>query len=129
MTGGSHARGSAGHGGRRCVSTLVASAALALGVLAHAGSAAASAGLTFDGCTGDFQSGSGCAATNPAGALDGAADVVLSQNGTQLYMTAEDGLNDFTLDGAGNPTFTGCIGDLGCSGVTASVRSNSPTAW
>ena len=85
-------------------------------MLAHAGSAAASAGLTFDGCIGDLQGGSGCVATNPVGALDGAADVALSKNETQLYMTAEDGLNDFTLDGAGNPTFTGCIGDLGCSG-------------
>jgi len=121
LTRGSHGRGRADGDSRRCASTLVATAVIALGVLAHAGSAAASAGLAFDGCIGNLSNGSGCAATNPVEALDRAVAVALSPNGTRLYVAAEDlgVLSQFTLDAAGNPSFAGCAGKLtGCAATS-----------
>jgi DNA-binding beta-propeller fold protein YncE len=71
---------------------------------------------TFVSCVGNIM---GCTATNPAGALGGAVDMVVSPDGKQLYVASGhlgNNVSYLSLDSSGNPTFVGCIGDFtGCT--------------
>jgi DNA-binding beta-propeller fold protein YncE len=81
---------------------------------------------TFAGCVGHH---AGCTATTPMTALEGVERVALSADGKHLYAAAPYRANPtigamalsyFTLDGAGAPTFVGCLGRLsGCTGIPA----------
>jgi DNA-binding beta-propeller fold protein YncE len=59
--------------------------------------------------------------TSPAGALAAANAVAVTADGAHLYVTSSVGnvVSHFRIDGAGNLTFAGCIGDLlGCTSTT-----------
>ncbi len=71
---------------------------------------------TFVDCIGDLV---GCGETRPLSALEGASGGTVSPDGTQLYVTTNHALVRFTLNGAGDPMYVGCVGDLpGCPGAS-----------
>lgn len=81
---------------------------------------------TFVGCNG---SQSGCAATNPAGALSSLTAVAVS--GDNLYTSSQNGaaLSHFKLDSGGNPTFVGCLGSLsGCTSTNPATALDDARA-
>ncbi len=73
--------------------------------------------LTFVGCVGNR---AGCAPTVVATALGGATGVTFSPDQKHLYIAADGGdtVSWMTLDAAGNPFFSGCVGRLGCTPAT-----------
>jgi DNA-binding beta-propeller fold protein YncE len=71
---------------------------------------------TFERCIGNYV---GCTLPNPANAVYGASSIALSRDGTRLYIGANNGIAYLTVDGAGVPTFAGCIADIaGCAKPT-----------
>jgi DNA-binding beta-propeller fold protein YncE len=72
----------------------------------------------FERCIGDQ---TGCTAPGPAGALFNSTSVAVSADRTRLYVGANSGIAYMTLDGAGVPTFAGCIASIaGCTQPTPS---------
>jgi DNA-binding beta-propeller fold protein YncE len=68
---------------------------------------------TFERCIGDQ---TGCTPTGVISAVLGASSIALNQDGTRLYVGANNGIASFTVDAAGVPTFAGCIADVfGCA--------------
>jgi DNA-binding beta-propeller fold protein YncE len=73
---------------------------------------------TFERCIGDQ---TGCTAPGVLNAVFGASSIALNRDGTRLYVGANSGIASFTVDGAGAPTFAGCIADVtGCTQLTPS---------
>lgn len=122
MRGGPVARLSVSRRGMQFVALV--SVAVALPLVTNLGMASAASGdLVFHGCNGDL---SGCTATSPSGALDGAEQAAVS--GSNLYVAAASGdaISHFTLGPAGKPTFVSCIGNLsGCTAMSPAGALNS----
>jgi DNA-binding beta-propeller fold protein YncE len=83
-------------------------------LLAYSPPAKAAPGdLSYVACVGNL---SGCAPTNPAGALNGVRAVAMTPNGRHLYSVGSSGVSHFLIDATGNYTFAGCVGNLaGCT--------------
>ena len=74
-------------------------------------SVAPSGVLAYRGCIGARL---GCAPTMPTSALGGAAGLAFNPAGTRLYVAAFDAglVSALAIDAAGNPTLSGCVGDV-----------------
>lgn len=82
--------------------------------------------LAFAGCVGDLP---GCAPTSPAGVLAAVAAMTVGRDGSQLYAASKNSVSHFTLDGSGNPTFSGCVGDFaGCVATNPAAALNGASA-
>ncbi len=84
------------------------------GVLSTFSISAQSGALTFTGCVGDDPGATGCTATTPADALDGASAVAVSPDGHTVYAAAQtSGVLDWF---SRNPNSSGALGFMGCYG-------------
>jgi DNA-binding beta-propeller fold protein YncE len=71
---------------------------------------------TFERCIGDQ---TGCTAPGVLNAVFGSSSIAVNRDGTRLYVGANNGIAFFTVDGAGVPTFAGCIANVtGCTQPT-----------
>jgi DNA-binding beta-propeller fold protein YncE len=72
--------------------------------------------LTYTGCIGQL---SGCVGTTPTEAIDGPASIVVSADGTSVYVASENAggaVDEFARNtDTGALSFSGCIGAGGCS--------------
>jgi DNA-binding beta-propeller fold protein YncE len=68
---------------------------------------------TFERCIGNQ---TGCTVPSAPDAFFASTSAALSRDGTRLYVGANNGIAYLTIDGAGVPTFAGCIADTtGCT--------------
>jgi DNA-binding beta-propeller fold protein YncE len=76
--------------------------------------------LEYLGCIGQP---SGCTPTSPTAAVNAPASIALSADGASLYVASESAgaVDEFSRDAStGLLEYTGCIGESGCRGPTAS---------